>query len=162
MPTRQTSLSSAKNSKGLTTGGETLTTGLADENFYLPFFHYQTIPKNTAITSYVTHTQILPISQCERLWVEFPSGCAGLVGMQLYHGAEQIFPLPAGDWFRSDGFVFGFRFSHLWDKEPFEVVLRAYNIDDTYQHTIWYALELKGLPTKLSDTMRAFIKTLQV
>jgi len=161
MSTRLPALSSLGKVQGVASGGNTLNTSLADENFYLPFFQYLTIPINTIAEDYLSVTLDLPVSQSERLWVEFPKGCAGLVGLQLFHGVEQIFPIPAGNWFKSDGFVFGFRLTHLFNIEPFTVEARAYNLDDTYIHTIWLALELRGIPKGLSKTMQSFIKTLQ-
>ena len=161
MSTRQPPLSSLGKVEGVASGGDALNTALADENFYLPFFQYLPVPKNTSAVDYLSVTLDLPVSQSERLWLEFPKGCAGLVGLQLYHGVEQIFPLPAGNWVRSDNFVFNFRLTHLWNKDPFTVEARAYNLDDTYIHTIWFALELRGMPKGLSKTMQSFLKTLQ-
>lgn len=161
MSARKTSLSKLGNIQGVTSGGDALNTALADENFYLPFSQYLTISTNVTQTIYQSGTLTLPVSQSERLWIEFPKGCAGLVGFQLWHGVEQIFPLPAGNWFKSDGFVFNFRLSHLWNKEPYSVEARAYNLDDTYSHTIWYSLELRGIPKGISKTMQSFLKTLQ-
>lgn len=144
--------------KGSVSPDATLQTGLANSNFYLPFFHYLTIPKNTAITSFVSYILPLPISQSERLWIEFPKGCAGLVGVQLWRGVEQIFPLPAGNWFKSDGHTFDFRFTHWFDREPYEVEIRGYNLDDTYQHTPWIGLELRGLPGDVPPQLQGFIQ----
>jgi hypothetical protein len=143
------------------TDAPTLPTGLADPNFYLPFFQYMPLPKNTAITSYLSFTMRLPVSVSERLWVEFPSGCAGLVGVQLWRGVNQIFPIPAGTWFRSNGFVFSFKFTHFFDTEPFDVEFRGYNLDDTFQHTPWVALELHGIPDEQSLQLQSFLDTLR-
>jgi hypothetical protein len=139
----------------------TLQTGLANSDFYLPFFHYLTIPKNTAIVSYVSYKMTLPISQTHRIWIEFPKGCAGLVGFQLWRGVNQIFPLPSGIWLRSDGETLNFAFSHWIDAEPYNVELRGYNLDDTFGHTLWIGLELRGLPGELSTTMQSFLEALK-
>lgn len=147
--------------KGIISDGSTLQTGLANSDFYLPFFHYLAIPKNTAITSYLSYTMPLPISQTHRLWIEFPKGCAGLVGFQLWRGVDQIFPLPASNWLKSDGSTLNFAFSHWIDKEPYNVELRGYNLDDTYTHTLWIGLELRGLPDELSATMQSFLSALK-
>jgi len=138
-----------------------LRTALGNSDFYLPFFHYMTIPKNTAATSYTSFTMPLPVSQTERLWVEFPAGCKGLVGLQLWRGVEQIFPLPAGVWLVSDNAVMNFRFSHLIDTEPYEVTIRGYNTDDTYPHTPWMGLELHGLSKDIPPKLQEFISYIQ-
>lgn len=161
MPSRSTSVKGSGSKKGSIIEGATLQTGLANSDFYLPFFHYLAIPKNTAITSYISYTLSLPISQTHRIWIEYPKGCAGLVGFQLWRGVEQIFPLPLGTWLRSDGYTLNFAFTHFIDREPYEVELRGYNLDDTYQHTIWIGLELRGLPGELSMIMQSFLETLK-
>lgn len=157
MSNTRTSLSVRKSAEG-SNGKETaLRTALGSVDFYLPFFHYHAIPKNTTQTNYLSYTLILPISQSERLWIGFPEGCKGLVGLQLWRGPEQIFPLPAGVWFRSDGVVVSFRFSHVIDKEPYNIEIRGYNEDDTYQHTPWIGLELHGLERDIPPALQEFV-----
>ena len=161
MQSRQSSKAGLAKSKSVVNTGDALTTGLGDENFYLPVFQYLSIPKNTAILDYVSIELVVPVSMSEKIWIEFPSGCAGLVGVQLWHGTEQIFPLPSGVWFKSNGFVFGFRLTHLFDRDPFTIQIRGYNLDDTYQHTVWISIELHGLPKAINDNMKSFLNTLK-
>lgn len=161
MATRSTPKKGSSLSKGSIIPDATLQTGLANSDFYLPFFHYLTILKNTAIASYTSYKLKLPISQTHRLWIEYPKGCSGLVGFQLWRGVDQIFPLPAGVWLKSDGLTLNFAFSHWIDAEPYEVELRGYNLDDTYNHTLWVGLELRGLPGELSTTMQSFLEVLK-
>jgi hypothetical protein len=161
MASRSIPVKGSGSKQGSVTESATLLTGLANSDFYLPFFHYLAIPKNTVIASYISYTLPLPISQIHRLWIEYPKGCAGLVGFQLWRGVDQIFPLPPGVWLRSDGFTLNFAFSHWIDKEPYEVQLRGYNLDDTYNHTLWIGLELRGLPGELSTEMQSFLEALK-
>jgi hypothetical protein len=161
MVKRSTRVSGSGSMEGSAGNGATLQTGLASPDFYLPFFHYLSIPKNTAIASYTSYVLKLPIAQTHRIWIEFPKGCAGLVGFQLWRGVEQIFPLPAGVWLRSDAYTLNFAFSHLIDKEPYEVELRGYNLDDTYQHTLWIGLELRGLPSEMSEILASFMREIK-
>lgn len=161
MFTRNNSILGSVSQESSVTESATLQTGLANPDFFLPFFHYLAIPKNTAIASYVSYTLELPVSQIYRVWIEYPLGCAGLVGVQLWRKVEQIFPLPAGVWLRSNGVTLSFYFSHLIDAEPYEVEIRGYNLDDTYQHTIWVGLELRGLPTEPNPQVQAFLNTLR-
>lgn len=137
-----------------------LLTGLSDADYHLPLFHYMALPKNTAITSYLSYTMILPISRIVRLWFQFPSGCAGLVGLQIWRATTQIFPLPAGQWFITEGDPISFAFTHFVDREPYEVEIRGYNVDDRYPHTPWVAIELQGLPSELTRTQQQFLKSL--
>lgn len=146
------------------TGGKqvaSVNADLSSTDFSVPFFHYLTIPKNTAIASPLSYTMSLPIGMINKLWVEFPRGCSGLAGLQVYRGIRQIFPLPDGIWLRSDNAVLNFAFSHSIQNEPYEVVLKGYNLDDTYPHTIWVGFEMSGNRSALTPAMLAFLNTLQ-
>lgn len=161
MTTRSKSTKGLGSVKGSVLQDATLQTGLAGEDYHLPFFHYLTIPKSTLQSTYLSYTMPLPIAKIDRLWIEYPKGCSGLVGFQLWRGVDQIFPLPAGNWLRSDGYTFSFAFTHWVDKEPYNVELRGYNLDDTYNHTIWIGLEMSGLPGELSAQLQSFLKVLK-
>ena len=151
-------IQSAKN-----TGGNTVArvdVDLSSPSFSVPIFHYLTIPKSTAINAPVTYTLNLPIGRINKLWVEFPRGCVGLVGFMVVRGVRQIFPLPEDVWLKSDNYVFGFAFTHVINSEPYEVVLKGYNIDDSYDHTIWVAFEMSGNKSALTPAMMQFLNTL--
>lgn len=148
-------------SKGSVSNNATLTTGLSSPDFHLPFFHYLSIPENTSQFEYVSYTLLLPIGRINKIWVEFPLGCAGLAAVQLWRGVQQIFPLPSGNWLRSHNSVLNFAFTHEINTEPYEVEIRGYNLDDTYNHTIWIGLEMSGLPSEITPQLRSFLDTLK-
>lgn len=147
--------------EGVISSGDTLATGLASPDYHLPFFHYLTIPKNTTQSAYLSYTLVLPIGKVNKLWLEFPKGCAGLAGIQLFRSVQQIFPLPAGNWLRSDNSVLNFAFTHEIMNEPYEIEIRGYNLDDTYQHTIWIGLEMSGLAGDLPPQLQSFFEALK-
>lgn len=136
-------------------------TALANPEFRLPFFYYLTVPKSTTQTSPLIVEFNLPIGIINRLWLEFPRGVSGLAGVQIYRGVTQVFPLPAGVWFRSDNAVFNFAFSHDMTTEPYFIELRGYNDDDTYQHTIWIGFEMSGKPSDLSPQLQGLLNYLK-
>lgn len=138
-----------------------LQTALGSSDFHLPFFHYLAIPKSTAQANYLSFNLDLPIGRINRLWLEFPRGVSGLAGIQIYRGVTQIFPLPAGVWFRSDNAIFNFAFSHDMTTEPYFIELRGYNDDDTYQHTIWIGFEMSGKPSDLSPQLQGLLNYLK-
>lgn len=121
-----------------------LPTGLGSADFNLPFFHYLTIPKSTTQANPITYNLNLPIGIIRKLTVEFPKGCSGLAGIQVYRGVTQIFPLPAGVWLRSDNSILPFAFTHEMTTNPMFLELRGYNDDDTYPHTVWMGFEMSG------------------
>lgn len=138
-------------------GGASQTSGLSDPNYSLPFFKYVELPKNVSMAGFQTDTLNLPIGIIHRVWVEFPRGCSGLVGVQIWRGPYQIFPLPGGTWLRSDNAIMNFGFTHDMTREPYEIEIRSYNLDDTYPHTIWIGLEMRGqskdIPVQLQGLM---------
>jgi len=134
---------------------------LSNPDFSIPFFHYLEIPKNTTKENPLTYTMSLPIGIINRLWVEFPRGCSGLAGVQVYRSIRQVFPLPDGVWLRSDNAVLNFAFSHQIKNEPYEIILQGYNLDDTYNHTIWLGFEMSGNKAALTPAMLSFLNTLQ-
>lgn len=147
-----------------TTGGvksSSVVFDLSNPNFNLVFFHYLTIPDDTQISSPVSYDLSLPVGMINKLWVEFPRGCAGLVGLRILRGVNQIFPLPDTVWMRSDNAVFDFRFSHVISSEPLSVTIQGYNIDDTYHHTVWVGFEMSGIMSKENSKLIEFLKVLE-
>lgn len=130
---------------------------LSSPNFFLPFFHYLTIPKNTPIASPVIYQLPLPKGMVHKIWVEFPRGCSGLAGFQIWRTVSPVFPLPEGVWLRSDNSILNFAFSHIIADEPYSLVLKGYNLDDTYDHTIWFAAEMRGLQADLPPQLQGLI-----
>jgi len=149
---------------GLQSGGKTpaALTGLSAEvDFSLPFQHRLTVPKNTAIATPYEYVMPLPIGRIQKLWVEMPAGCQGLVGLQVWRRVYQIFPLPEGQWFISDDTMVNFAFTHSVHNEPYEVILKAYNLDDTYQHQPWIAFEMTGLKNDLPPELAGLVDYLK-
>ena len=131
------------------------------ESYALPFVHYLTIPKYTTQADPLIFTMPLPVGMCQRLWIEFPKGCQGLAGVQVWRREQQIFPLPEGDWFSSDMLSASFAFTHSVHNEPYEVRLYGYNNDDTYSHTIWFAFEMTGKPKDLPPQLAGLLEYLK-
>lgn len=149
-----------KNKNGNAPKGVAVSYDLSKPDFSIPFFHYLTIPKNTSRAVPLTYDMKLPLGMIYRLWVEFPKGCSGLVGFRMERATIQIFPLPDGVWLRSDNSVMSFGFTHPIRSEPHEVKLYGYNLDDTYDHTIWVGLEMRGFAKDMPPELQSFIKTL--
>lgn len=130
---------------------------LSNPNFALPFFAYLPTPINTPAASPIEYEMLLPIGVVRRIWVEMPSGCAGLVGIRVFRGIYQIFPLPDGTWYRSNGSVVNFAFTHEITNEPYALTIKTYNLDDTYPHTPWVGFEMTGRQGEISPTLAGLI-----
>lgn len=143
---------------GGTSGVTASQNDLTDPNYALPIFHYMEIPRNTLKAAPLTYDIVVPAGVINRVWVEFPRGCSGLAGVQLYRGPEQIFPLPKNIWLRSDNAVLNFAFTHKVITDPFAVTMYGYNEDDTYPHTIWVGLEMRGQMNDLPPQLQGLIE----
>lgn len=146
---------------GVGTSSPDAANDLSQAGYALPFFHYLTIPKNTPIATPTTFTLQLPIGMIYRTWIEFPKGCSGLAGVQVWRAVRQVFPLPENTWLRSDNSVLNFAFTHPINTEPYEIILKGYNLDDTYEHTVWVGFEMKGLQKDLSPNLLGLIEFLK-
>jgi len=99
-----------------------------------------TIPANTP----ENHPANTKIDVCYglvyRVEIQFPAGCAGLVGFALFDGLHQVYPSSPGEWFITDNFTIAFDDRYLKLTEPFVFDLFGYNLDDTYPHTVYLRL----------------------
>lgn len=123
----------------------------------LPWFARLTVPPNTAILSPVTVELELPRGEIERLWVEMPAGCAGLVGVQVWRYTWQIFPRPQGEWYLSNNSTVSFRFREILDDVPLSVTIKAYNLDAIEPHHPWLAFEMVRLRTESQEKLSALL-----
>ena len=68
--------------------------------------------------------------------VDFPPGCCGLLHVQIFDGLYQVLPATTGESLHGDAVTV--RFDDLYFKQaaPFELKIRTWNDDDTWDHTI--------------------------
>jgi hypothetical protein len=135
--------------------------GMEGRDYFLPFHLIMTTPKNTSQSSYLSTSITLPVGRINALWVEFPSGCVGLAGFQLWRGARQIFPLKEGVWQVGDNIFIRLPFTHIMFTEPLQIVGRSYNLDDTFQHRMTVILEMSGNQSDLPEGFQSFLDTLR-
>jgi len=83
----------------------------------------------------------------QHVWVGFPKGCVGLVYAQIYHVTRQVWPTTPGASFNWDDFVFDFDDRYPLVTEPFEFVVKTWNLDDSYRHTVLFAVTVEAAPS---------------
>lgn len=66
--------------------------------------------------------------------IDFPPGCAGLVGVKIYKGGDLIFPIDG--WLKADGQLLRFKEYTIIKPGYTHFRILTYNEDDTYDHTI--------------------------
>lgn len=76
------------------------------------------------------------------LHIFFPPGCAGLVGVQVYHREHILAPADKGEWIKGNDIMWNW----VLDWDMFGggnyIGLVGYNLDDTYCHEILVAMSL--------------------
>ena len=95
------------------------------------------IPKNTPENSPHHDKLIVTRGLVYRVEFQFPAGCAGLVGIVVSDGGFQVWPSTLGNWFITDNFVIAFDDMYLKSADPFQFDFWGYNLDDTYDHTVY-------------------------
>jgi len=70
--------------------------------------------------------------------VLFPDGCKGLVGVRIYDYEHIIYPSNPDHWLIADDEVIHWSDDYQMSGSPFELGLEGYNLDDSYEHTIYF------------------------
>ena len=95
-----------------------------------------TIPANTLKTAYRSDYLWLQYGTIHQVELNFPSGCAGLVGLRLKQGSHQVIPSNAGSWFIGDNVNISFPENYLMYSSPYYIEIQSYNEDELYPHTV--------------------------
>lgn len=103
-----------------------------------------TIPANTLESEPYEETLGLPYGSIKQVFVLHPSGSIGLAHLQVFYQTRQIIPATPGESFVGNGTVRSFPDNIPIHEPPYGVVIRGWNLDDTYAHTVY--VELTVLP----------------
>jgi len=94
-----------------------------------------TIPANTPQTAPTLERFRVHPGTLEQVEIEFPTGCAGLVHVQILYQDVQTWPSSLDQDFSGNGSYLVFKETLEVVKAPFEFTIRGWNEDDTYSHT---------------------------
>jgi len=75
----------------------------------------------------------------KRIWVRWRWGIGNLGGCRILYHEFQHWPLSIGEWFPSNVEPLDFEVDMEITGDPAEFVVEAYNLDDSYPHTLWVA-----------------------
>jgi len=102
-----------------------------------------TVPPSTpADDPYARRLRVVK-GEIVRMAVEFPRGCAGLVGARLFHGAFQVFPINPDEWAVSDGLEVISTTTYPLDQEPYELTVHSYSEDDYFDHGLKVRVDIE-------------------
>lgn len=74
--------------------------------------------------------------------VGFPSGCAGLVGVQVYLRETILAPTDSGEWVHGNGKTWHWELDWPVYGAGNYIGIKVYNEDDTYEHTVSIKIDL--------------------
>ncbi len=108
-----------------------------------------TIPSNTTKPNAMYKSIALPPCILDEIALVFPSGCAELVGVWFEYQSMKILPVNLDEDYRGNGFVIPIKPHLAVLEEDYTIRLYAYNIDDTYDHTIsaYINITIQVIPT---------------
>jgi hypothetical protein len=106
------------------------------------FFEVEVLHGATKANPY---TEILPLSYGVITDVLFylPRGSVGLLGFNLLYHEHQLYPLNTGGWYRGNETTIAFNEYQPITVNPYELKARAYNIDDTIDHSFFVGLAVQ-------------------
>ena len=105
------------------------------------------IPANTPQSSPASLSCKLTAGTIERVDIQFPAGCAGLVHVSINHLLHQLAPNNPDGTFSSDGQTISFGEDYPLKAAPYAVTFKGWNDDDTFPHTItlWLSIRRPGI-----------------
>ena len=95
-----------------------------------------TIPPQTARADPVTATFTIPKGIVNRITLLFPSGCAALAHIQVYHNEFQVWPTTPEKSFVGDGTYIDFEERYVLPEAWNSITVLGWNEDDSYDHTV--------------------------
>jgi len=116
------------------------------------------IPPNTIKTAPLTTYLDVVEGTVKQVWVRWYWGSGNLCGCRLFRGGFQLWPLSLTEWFLSSPYPFSFEEAYQITDEPLELKIEAYNLDDTFPHTVWLAVLV--LRQETSQRMADFMEYL--
>lgn len=119
------------------------------------------IPPNTLESAPATKLIQLTEGVITHWWVGFPDGCADHVHVTVYEFEHQILPRGEDEDLFWNNYVFGIPDSYKLTEEPYEIEVRAWNEDDSYDQYVVVGVALEEIEeVTLKDLFRQFLETL--
>jgi len=118
-----------------------------------------TIPPNTPLGATARGSLRICEGVITHVWVRWYWGSGNLCGLRVLYNEFQFWPLSIGTWFPSAPEMLDFEEGIPVETEPFTLVLDGYNLDDTYPHTVWVAVNVRRLT--VSENLRQLLQDLE-
>ena len=113
-----------------------------------------TVPANTGESNPVVETVKLSPGVLSQIEIDFPLGCAGLAHTQILHWDVKHWPSDPEQSFSANGNILKYNEPFNLDKSPFALILKCWNLDDTYPHTISFRFQIIDKSNNLIDVIK--------
>lgn len=107
-----------------------------------------TISPNTSKNNAISKEIVIQEDVITTVSVYFPPGHACLTGVAFFYGEEQIFPDKNYDWIRGNDESVNAQLYFIMPDVPGEIIVKAFNEDTTYSHTVYFRVE--ALPIEIA------------
>ena len=116
-----------------------------------------TVPRNTPATAPVEETLTVHPGVVTEVNIVFPDGCIQLVHAQIMHWSQNLWPPYADMDFTGNNEVIDWNEEYAIQDPPFDFVVRAWNDDDTFAHTLTVRMAVLPRDTAASGgVLKAF------
>lgn len=89
-----------------------------------------------------------------QLLMTFPSGCANLVGVRVFHQGRQVLPTTENVEYKADNYTYVIQLDNKYEETPYEFEFYVSNKDTKNAHTVYIhfvgrLIDLAGDPLEL-------------
>lgn len=102
-----------------------------------------TVSPNTTRESPYALTIPMINGKIKRLWYSWRYGCADLCGFRATYHEQQLWPYSRNQWLPSFYTPIEIAENYDLDEPPYELTFELYNLDDTYEHTLFIGIEVE-------------------
>ena len=107
------------------------------------FYEYDVVvPPNTPASAPVVVTALLTAGTLTNVSVQLPRGCQGLVHAYVQDKLHRVVPANQDGDIKGDDIVVPASEEYQVPTDDYELELAAYNLDDTYTHTVTFRLDV--------------------
>ena len=118
-----------------------------------------TVPANTTEAACTRTTLKLTKGLITGVYIFLPPGSCGLLHFQAYDKGWTIVPFNPTEDIHGDNIDILLHYNYPLVEEPFEIVVRAWNDDDSYEHS--YIMGFEMTEGEVDTSMLDFLKKLK-
>jgi hypothetical protein len=93
------------------------------------------------------------------VWLRWRWGIGNLGGLRGYYQEFQYWPISLNQWLPSSDRALDFEESLVIQTDPSSIVLETYNLDDLFDHTVFFALNI--LRPSISEQAEGLLEFLE-